>query len=476
MRLLTWLAPVAIVSLLGVVACDDEDVPADDGSGTASGTGGGGGNGGNPGDSVPAEPLAGDLAVCPEPWGTTVPAEGQNDGYTVAGQDRSFWLMLPPASFTGPRPLFVAWNGTGETGQSFSSRAKLEAFTARGFIVLAPDDVGNGTVWPVWDAMHAPGDDVPDENPDLLLFDSLVVCAAGHMSIDKNRIYTGGHSAGGIMANYMLRHRSELFAGGIVASGVFSLTGPNEPSPLDEMMVIVTWGGKKDGYSGGAGEVDVPEINFVEQASLASLYYEEQPAVGQANCTADVGHAWLDAGNDWMIDLLLAHPKSLGSDNVVVEPTPEGSGVTCKLEPFEYEGGIVSECPTQTTVAGCDKSCQFVADCAVENGTVGPILGPQLTALGFSGDQNKVCDGCITKCESLATAPADAEVLGCMADAQAASICGPGIDGALPVIDALNVCCDTQLDSLYCAEVCAIFADSSAAGFLTVCEQFAPQD
>ena len=321
---------------------------------------------------MPAEPLPGDLAVCPEPWGATVPAEGQNDGYTVAGQDRSFWLMLPPATFTGPRPLFVAWNGTGETGQSFSERAKLEAFTARGFIVLAPDDVGNGTVWPVWDAMHAPGDDVPDENPDLLLFDSLVACAAGHMSIDKNRVYTGGHSAGGIMANYMLRHRSDLFAGGIVASGVFSLTGPNEPSPLDEMMVIVTWGGDSDGYSGGAGEVDVPEINFVEQASLASLYYDEEPAVGQANCTADVGHAWLDAANDWMIDLLLAHPKSLGSDDVVVEPTPEGSGVTCKLEPFQYEGGIVSECPTQTTVAGCDKSCQFVADCAVENGTVGP--------------------------------------------------------------------------------------------------------
>lgn len=467
MRFMTWLAPSVLASLLGAAACSDSDVPADDASSTS---------GGNDYGVAPAA-LAGDLATCPGAWATTAPAEGQNVAYSIAGQDRSFWLMLPPPSFTGPRPIFVAWNGTGETGESFSARAKMSDFTDRGFIVLAPDDNGNGTIWPVWDAMHDVGSDAPADNPDLLLFDSLMSCMAGHLSIDKNRVYTGGHSAGGIMANYMLRHRSELLAGGIVASGVLSLTGPNEPAPLDEMMVIVTWGGDTDGYSGGAGSgAAVPQINFVEQASAASKFYEEEAAVGQANCTADVGHAWLDAANEWFIGMLLSHPKSLGSDNVVLDPGLEGTGVTCKLEPLEYESGITSVCPTQTAVANCEKSCQFVADCAVENATVGPILGPELVELGFSGENNTSCGGCVTKCEETATAPVDAEVLSCMADAAAEGLCGPGIEGALPVIDAINACCDGKTDSLYCQEVCTIFDGSQAEGFLTVCTQFLPEE
>ena len=37
---------------------------------------------------------------------------------------------------------------------------------------------GNGTLWPVWDSMHAEGTDDPESNPDLLLFDAVVACAA----------------------------------------------------------------------------------------------------------------------------------------------------------------------------------------------------------------------------------------------------------------------------------------------------------
>ncbi|MBI4700054.1 MAG: prolyl oligopeptidase family serine peptidase [Deltaproteobacteria bacterium] len=424
---------------------------------------------------VPAEKLAADPAKdCPQSFASAAPLAGNNEGYEAAGQSRGFWLILPPATFAGPRPLFVAFNGTDEDGQEFSERAKLADFAARGFVVVAPSSNGNGTAWPVWDAMHTQSQ--PDkDNPDLAYFDSLVPCIAAHFSVDKHRIYIGGHSAGGIMTNYVLQRRSELLAGGIVASGVFSLTSLPEPQPLDPMIVLVTWGGDNDEYSGGTSEVKVPAINFVEQASIASVFYDKQAAVGQADCHgANQGHIWLEEKNTgmngWMVDLLLAHPKGLAGSEGLTLPVPPSPKVSCTTEPFVFTGGLTVECPTTTKKPGCEKICQLYADCAAENATVGSILEPQLTKLGFSGKDNTDCSGCVPHCEAAATEPADAEVLSCMTKQAEEALCGPGIDGALPAIDAINVCCEGQKDSGLCVDVCTIMLENSATeSFLPTC-------
>ncbi len=463
-------AAVALCCAAGLVvaACGDD---TGDGGGGA-GAGGAGTGGSDPLTLVPPEPLVADAASdCPGSYATGAPSAGLNSGYEAAGQTWQFNLLLPDASFEGPRPLFVAFNGTGESGPEFSDRAKLQDFAARGFIVLAPSSNGNGTVWPVWDAMHT-ADDPDLNNPDLAYFDSLVQCIAAHFAVDKHRIYIGGHSAGGIMSNYVLQRRSQLLAGGIVASGVFSLTEPDPPETLDDMMVLVTWGGENDAYSGGTGEVDVPEINFVEQASIASSYYDQEPNVGQANCHGDdIGHAWLDAVNDWMVDLLLAHPKGLpGADGLEVPASPSDNGVTCTTEPFLFEGDVTVFCPSQSTTAGCAELCQLLADCAVENATIGPVLAPQLTALGFSGPDNIDCSGCVTHCESTATEAADAEVLSCISAAASAATCGPGITGGLPAIDAIDDCCLDRTDSPFCMDACGILVENSVTHvFLTNC-------
>ncbi|NUP08490.1 MAG: alpha/beta fold hydrolase [Polyangiaceae bacterium] len=476
----------ALVSMLTLLsaACGDSAATGG-GGGDSGGSNAGGGNVGggesggadtggggasvDPYEQVPAEPLERDaMAVCPAAYKTTAPAEGSNGEFDVAEQSRDFYLLLPPASFEGPRPLLVGFNGTNEEAEAFVTRTKMSEFVEQGFIVVAPQSVGNGTVWPVWDAMHGPDDD-DSANKDLATFDALVDCLAGHFPVDKNRIYVTGHSAGGIMTNYLLQRRAELLAGGIVASGVFSLTQPATPAPLDEMFVVVTWGGDEDEYNGGTGEVEVPAINFVEQASLASNFYDAEADVAQAACSAPVGHAWLDKLNPWLIETLLNHPKGLGTSGVV-PAVPEDSGATCSTDPFEYEGGLQVECPTETTVDGCAEICQFYADCGVENGTVGGVLGPQFQALGFSGTDNADCTGCITHCEDASTSAADVAVLDCMQTAQASSVCGPGIDGALPVIDAINACCENQTESSYCIDTCTILAENSAVlNFLPTC-------
>lgn len=51
-------------------------------------------------------------------------------------------------------------------------------------------------------------------------------------------------------------------------------------------------------------------MNFVEQAALASQHYEAKAE--QVHCRGkNLGHAWLDGANPWMIDDPLAHPKGL---------------------------------------------------------------------------------------------------------------------------------------------------------------------
>ena len=459
----------SIVIAVLSVACGDDDRPTPTDAGSGDGDGGGDDAGVRPWETVPREPLGGDPATaCPSGFAGATPTEGQNSGFDAAGQSRSFW-WIPATTGEGPRPLLVAFNGTGETGQSFSERADLADFAARGFHVVAPDSAGNGTVWPVWDAMRMPGSE-GDPNPDLVYFDDLVACLGAHFEIDANRLYVAGHSAGGIMTNYVLRRRSEMLAGGIVASGVFSLTGPSEPMTLDDMFVLVTWGGDDDSYSGGPG-VSVPEINFVEQASIASAYYDMQENVVQTNCVEDVGHAWLSSLNPWMIDVLLMHPEGVpGRADIANPPVPESSGATCTKRVFEYTPPIVVECP-DAPASTCDSFCQFTADCVVENSTVGPALGPQVMMLGFSGADNAECDGCITECESVATTAPDAEVLGCFETQAGAAMCGAGIEGALPFIDAVNGCCMGRDDSPFCVSLCTtILTSTIAADFFPECE------
>jgi predicted esterase len=415
--------------------------------------------------NVPVVQLTGDLEACPGKYRTQAPVAGRNDSYLVAEQSREFHLVFPPGDPTTPHPLLVAFNGTGGDGGSMISSAHLEDFAARGFIVLAPSSIGNGDVWPVWDALRQPGtENAP--NKDLAYFDNLVTCVAAHRAIDKNRIYVSGHSAGGIMSNYVLQRRSSMLAGGIVASGVFSLTSPNPPSALDPMFVVVTWGGSNDRYNG-----DSVHFNFVQEASLASKFYDAAPGVGEVNCKGnELGHAWLWQTNAYLADLLLGHPKGHAAVGGALPPMPQTAQATCSDPPFDAPPPPQVNCPASQD-DGCREVCQFVGDCVVENDTLQPALHDQLVQLGFSGDGNTQCGGCVTYCDAHGTG-ADAQVLACFKKRQATAQCGPGVEGVTPLVDAVNDCCKNHADSPFCVDTCTILLTQPLAGsFFPTCEE-----
>ncbi len=418
------------------------------------------------------EPVLDQLhAVCPAGYQDRAPRVGLNTGFTVAGQRREFYLLKPPSTFVGPRPLFVAFNGTSENGTKFVRRAKLADFAAKGFLVVAPSSAGNGSFWPIWDAMRRPGQEsLP--NPDLELFDTLLACTSSHFSVDTKRIFVGGHSAGGIFANKVLRARSNVVAGGIVGSGVFSLTQSGSETPLRDMFVLVTWGGDNDIYRGSTPDgTTVSEFNFVEQASLASKYYESQAKVDQVRCRGnDLGHAWLPL-NAWFAAAMIGHPK--GGPAAPLPPVPSTAPVVCRSDAYVLPPLPDIACGTSTR-AGCQATCQLMADCAAENRTVGPVMKSELATFGFAGTS---CGGCVTRCEQNATGTANASVLACFQAAQATAQCGAGIEGSFPFMGAVDKCCKGRTDSSYCVDMCrTINKNDSASAFFPVCKTIAPLD
>lgn len=288
----------------------------------------------------PAPPrLEADPSDCPPGFERERPEAGEHDGFESAGQQRSFHLLLPDEQ-EEPAPLFVALTGTVQDEADFLAQSRIDGLPDDGWIVVAPVRNSNGLLWPPWDAMRtAAHADLP--NPDVTFIEELVGCLAAHHEIDATRVFVGGISIGGTMVNLLLRQDQGLFAGGIVGSGHLALTEPPDPGPLDDLVVIVAWGGDDDRWIGcpdgrmGPEVADEPgcvDVDFVADAAAASQFYDAAPGVRQVACSADVGHIWIAAGTTYMAEVLRDHPK--GSTGEVELPPDPPDGLTCTTEAF----------------------------------------------------------------------------------------------------------------------------------------------
>ena len=408
-----------------------------------------------------ASPLEAGPAMCPPGFTTQLPP-GQSTGYMSARQSRSFHLVLPPPSFAGPRPLLFVFHGTGLSGVRAIQIYGLQDWADAGFIIVAPDTNNNGTFWPVWDFVDPPPNAPPHTNADLALFDDLIQCVAGHYAVDANRIYVGGHSAGGSMTHYVLARRSSLLAGGIGASGAITLALPKPPLPTSPMAVIVTWGGDNDIWSGSIGGVSVTNANFGEESALASQYWHSQPGTFQIQCKGtNLGHNWLNQLNGWMRNELVNHPK--GFANVpapALPPLPAGAQASCSEDTATYVSAVHVTCPASAT-PGCQAYCQLWGHCVAENGTIGGPLAQQLGDVGFTGVA-PYCPGCISACESDSRGGGpDTAFLNCIAGAAPNTMCGPGFVGGQPGLNAIGGCCASAAGSQVCKRFCSALAQNT---------------
>ncbi len=402
--------------------------------------------------------------VCPEGFIDELPT-GVVENFPVADQQRRFLLRTPDSEqHPGPRPLLVYFHGSGgellgDTAESGFEKSNLQDFVDAGFVVVALNTALNGSIWRFWDDIRD-ADDPDRENKDLSFFDTASACVGAHNSIDEDRIFVAGMSAGASMTNVVIQNRSELLAGAIVSSGLFELTQPKDPKPMDQMFVIVSWTGEDDiSYPDGS------ELHWYEQASIASLFYSEDPMaddVVEYNCHADpsMPHQWMTGMNEWYIREMLQRPKGKPRAGGMVLP-PGPPDFTCESSPFRFTPDVGVTCPAVEPQL-CTDFCQTVAECTVVNVTVGPVVEEQVAAIGFSGDGNEDCSGCTSMCAATELNAADLEVLECMT-AQGAIECSVGVEGFQPFADGLDSCCEGRDDSPYCINLCTIMLTNDLA-------------
>lgn len=331
---------LACALVLGACAGDSDDDAAD------GGPDGGSDTTAPDGPDEEAEPATAPATHCPEAYQEDGLEAGHHTRFESAGQQREMHLLLPE-DLGEPRPVFVALTGTVQSEPDFLAQSRLDELVDEGWIVVAPVRNDNGLIWPPWDGMRSAGtEDQP--NPDLEFLDDVVDCLGAHLPVDQDRIFIGGISIGGTMVNYVLQRRSDVYAGGIVGSGNYLTTEPVDPEPLDDMAVIVAWGGESDVWSGCADgamgedatqdsdeELCVDEISFVEDAARASQRYDGAPDVAQVACHMDIGHIWLSDATHYFAEILYDHPK--GTDGPIELPDGKPEDLTCTTDAFVAE-------------------------------------------------------------------------------------------------------------------------------------------
>ncbi len=136
----------------------------------------------------------------------------------------------------------------------------------------------------------------PQNNPDLVLFDDLLACIDQQFTVDRNRIWTLGMSAGALWSAYLLQYRSDFLAAAVLLSG-----GEPDPSlappyrtPDRALPVLLAWGGESDvfrvpGQSFVYNDGD-PEVFSFARASEALTSRLRADGHFVVNCVGDYGH------------------------------------------------------------------------------------------------------------------------------------------------------------------------------------------
>jgi len=122
------------------------------------------------------------------------------------GQNRTYYLYVPPNAGSAPAPLIVMLHGSGRRGDvlldAWKGLAKKEG------IILVGPDASDPREW-----------NVPQDGPEFLY--DVVEAVKQARRVDPRRVYMFGHSAGAVFGLYMGLLESQYFAAVAVSAGAF---------------------------------------------------------------------------------------------------------------------------------------------------------------------------------------------------------------------------------------------------------------
>ena len=310
--------------------------------------------------------------------------EGLNVDFPHHGEKRAF-IVVPAVGITGAAPVWVPLTGTVEPTNAnlMVPRSGANALLAEaGFMVIGP--VRQCSHQDPADASHAcngPGNDgwnwmpwregrqgVPagdkwknDAGPDVSFLEAMVKCVGTRWPLDSERLYVGGISSGGTLANRALTFASDFWAGGMPISGEWYVSnddgsalsfdaaraavaaapskihqGRVAPYPLKHslgpMIVITVWGGERDLWNCG----QVLCADYRPSTQSGANYFSSMDNVVHVACSSTHGHMWpqlnTQAFNRWALTTLASHPKGSKPSDFKLTAPPEG--YNCRVGPF----------------------------------------------------------------------------------------------------------------------------------------------
>ena len=205
----------------------------------------------------------------------------QNLTITVAGQERAYVLFVP-TTYNGSTamPLVFAWHGLGGSGTLARQYFGLERAASNGAIFVYPTGLENSSGQTAW-TLTSSGIDVQ-------LFDALRADVASKYCVDTNRVFSTGHSYGGMMTNALGCYRGNVLRAIAPVAGMPPFGNPTCTGPVAAFVVHGDNDATVDFTNGGVATRDLWIRLNTCSATTTPTAVDPSPCVAYQDCSA--GH------------------------------------------------------------------------------------------------------------------------------------------------------------------------------------------
>jgi polyhydroxybutyrate depolymerase len=180
-----------------------------------------------------------------------------NAGFQFDGQNRSY-IVYTPASYNPgtPVPLVFVLHGFTQSGQSIMNVSAFNSVAdTANFIIVYPNGISNA--WNTY--ANIPGASTAN---DVGFIEALIDTISANYSIDQNRIYSCGFSAGGFMSHLLACKSSRCFAAIASVAGTMTDSVYNSCAPSYNVSVLQIHGTSDNivNYNGALGNKSATDV------------------------------------------------------------------------------------------------------------------------------------------------------------------------------------------------------------------------